>query len=141
MTWATILKRSHDDDLWPEVIKGHAQIAVKCLNLLSATRFKPTRAQNQKLAIPQGSAKDAALIDYACTFFSDHLYRASFLESDPWDALYEFLDRNVLGWIEHLANTGDLYYITRTATNIKAYLARHAKYFPPIGQQVRTIDA
>lgn len=130
-----------DSEFAVRKVEGHAHIAVKCLDLLSATRFKPTRTQNQKLAIPQGSAKEAALIGYACTFFSDHLYRASSLESEPWDALYEFLDRNVLGWIEHLANTGDLYYITRTATNIKAYLARRAKYFPPIGQQVRTIDA
>lgn len=130
-----------DSEFAVRKVEGHAHLAVKCLGLLSETRFKPKRAQNQKLAIPQGPAKDAALLDYACTFFSDHLYRASSLESEPWEALYEFLDRNVLAWIEHLANTGDLYYITRTAINIKAYLARRAKYFPPIGQQVRTIDA
>lgn len=130
-----------DSEFAVRKVEGHAHIAVKCLDLLSKTQFKPTRTQKQKLAIPQGPAKDAALIDYACTFFSDHLYRASSLESEPWDALYEFLDRNVLAWIEHLANTGDLYYITRTAINIKAYLARRAKYFPPIGQQVRTVDA
>ena len=130
-----------DSEFAVRKVEGHAHIAVKCLKLLSEARFKPTRTQNQKLTIPQGSAKDAALINYACTFFSDHLYRASSLESEPWDALYEFLDRNVLAWIEHLANTGDLYYITRTAINIKAYLARRAKYFPPFGQQVRTIDA
>ena len=37
--------------------------------------------------------------------------------------------------------TGDLHYITRTATNIKAYLERRAKYFPRVDQQVQTVEA
>ncbi len=120
---------------------GHARLAVKCLEFLSGDGFKSQRAQKKTLAIKPRPAKDSALVDYACTFFSDHLYRASSLQLEPWDALYDFLSRNVLPWIEYLANTGDLYYITRTAMNFKAYLARRAKYFPPIGHQFQTVEA
>lgn len=136
-----LIQEGLDSEFSIRKAEGHARLAVKCLGYLSGSRFKPQRAQKQKLAIKSGPAKDSALLDYACTFFSDHLYRASSLQSEPWDALYDFLNSNILAWIEHLAKTGDLYYITRTAMNIKAYLARRAKYFPPIGQQAQTVEA
>ena len=123
---------------WKE---GHARLAIKCLDFLSGNSLKAPRTQKQKPSTQNGQPKVLALADYACTFFSDHLYKTSSLHSGPWDSLYDFLGSNILSWIEHLARTGDLYHITRTATNLKAYLERRAKYFPPLGQQVQTVEA
>lgn len=122
-------------------VDSHAHLAVKCLEFLSGNQFKTPRGRQQKLAINPRPANDAVLINYACTFFSDHLCRASSLRPEPWDALNDFLNSNVLSWIEYLAKIGDLYYVTRTAMNIKAYLARRAEHFAPIYQQVQDVDA
>lgn len=122
-------------------VDGHARLAIRCLEFLSGNQFKTPRGRWQKLANKPRLSDDSVLADYASTFFSDHLYRTSSLHSEPWEALNHFLGSSVLSWIEHLAKTGDLYYITRTAINLKAYLARRAEHFPPICQQSQTADA
>ena len=121
--------------------EGHTRLAVKCLEFLSGIQFKVSRSQISKHGTMPPPAKGFALADYACTFFSDHLYKSSPLQPEPWDVLYEFVNTNILSWIEYLAMTGDLQYITHTATNIKAFLDRRAQYFPMIDQQVRSIEA
>lgn len=135
-----LLRDDLDSEFAVRKAEGHTRLSIKCLELLSGNHIKAPRSHKQKLGFQSGLDIDSALVDYACTFFSDHLYKTSSLQSEPWDALYDFLSCNVLSWIERLARSGDLYYITRTAMNIKAYLERRAKYFPPIGQQTRTVE-
>lgn len=135
-----LLRDDLDSEFAVRKAEGHTRLSIKCLELLSGNQLKAPRSQKQKLDIKLSLDIDSALVDYACAFFSDHLYKTSSLQSEPWDALYDFLGCNVLSWIERLAMSGDLSYITRTAMNIKAYLERRAKYFPPIGQQTRTIE-
>lgn len=120
---------------------GHARLAVRCLDFLSRNQFKTPRGGRQKLALKTSVSEDSILADYASAFFSDHLYRTSSVHPEPWEALSQFLGNNVLSWIEHIAKTGDLSYITRTAMNIKAYLERRAEHFPPICQQSQTVNA
>ena len=121
--------------------EGHASLAIKCLESLSGTHSKGLRDQKQKFTNKRRLAKDSALVEYACAFFSDHLNKASCLELALWDALNIFLSSAVLSWVEHLAKTGDLYLVTRTALRIKAYLARLIRNFPLAGQQVQTVQA
>lgn len=135
-----LLRDDLDSEFAVRRAEAHTRLSVMCLELLSGNHFKAPRSQKQKFGLRLGLETDPALTDYACVFFSDHLFRTSSLQSEPWDALYDFLNCNVLSWIERLARSGDLYYITHTAMNIKAYLERRAKHFPPIGQQTRTIE-
>ena len=136
-----LLQENLDSEFAVKRSEGHARLATKCLEYLSSSGFKAPRTPMSKLGIKSEPTKDLALADYASAFFSDHLYKASSFDSQPWDALYEFLGTNVLTWIEYLAKSGDLHHITRTATNMRAYLDRRAKYYPPIGQQVQTVEA
>ena len=136
-----LLDEDLDSEFAVSKIDGHAQLATKCLEFLSGNQFKPPRGRRQKLAVKPRLSEDSLLADYACTFFSDHLFRTSSSYSEPWEALNHFLGSSVLSWIEYLAKTGDLYYITRTAINIKAYLGRRAEHFPPICHQSRSVDA
>jgi len=55
-------------------------------------------------------------------------------------SLERFLRTNVLTWIEHILRKGSLYYLTRTAKNLKGYLERRAKDLSPLGTQVRTVE-
>ena len=136
-----LLKEDLCSEFSVKKVNGHGRLAVKCLEFLSGSHFKAMKGRQQKLANTARQANEFVLADYACTFFSDHLCKSSSLQSEPWDALTHFLSTNILLWIEHLAKTGDLSYITRAAINIKAYLTRRAEHFPPIGQQVQTVDA
>ena len=136
-----LLDEGLDSEFAISKVDGHARLAIKCLEFLSGNQFKAPRGRRQKLALKSRLSDDSVLADYASTFFSDHLYRTSSLQSEPWEALNQFLGSNVLSWIENLAKTGDIYYITRAAMNIKAYLARRAEHFPPICQQSQTVEA
>ncbi|KAI9784880.1 MAG: hypothetical protein M1816_000575 [Peltula sp. TS41687] len=121
--------------------ESHTRIAVSCLKYLAQDYFKVTRSRKQNPTFNPRQALDSAFVDYACTFFSDHLYKSSSAESVLMDTLCEFLNTSVFSWIEYLAKTGDLYHITRTATNMKAYLGRRIKHVPPISQQVQKLEA
>ena len=136
-----LLREDLDSEFAVRYKESHMRLAVKCLECISGNHFKAFCTQNQKLGIKPTLVKDFALADYACTFFSDHLYKCSCIEPEPMDALCGFLNSNVLLWIEYIAKTGDLYYITRTAMNMTAFLERRSKYFPPIGQQFQTVEA
>lgn len=136
-----LLDKDLDSEFAVRKVDGHARLAVNCLKFLSGNQFKVPRGRRQKLASKSRHSDDSVLADYASIFFSDHLYRTSSERSEPWEALNHFFGSNVLSWIEHIAKTGDLSYITRTAMNIKAYLARRAEHFPPICQQSQTVDA
>lgn len=136
-----LLQEGLDSEFAVKKLEGHTRLAIKCLEFLSGNQFSASFGQKHKLGMKSAPSKDFELADYACNFFSNHLYNTSSLHSEPWDALYDFLCGNVLSWIEHLARTGDLHPITRTAMDIKAYLERRAKCFPSIGQQFNSVEA
>jgi WD40 repeat protein len=132
--------------------ESHTRIAFTCLKFLSGDWFKGQRRQRQKAATrlipglsdltnPENSVQEAAFADYACHFFSDHLYRSSSANPDSLECLWSFLNRNVLSWIEYIARTGDLSSLTRTAKNMRAFLERRAQHFPPISRQVDGVEA
>lgn len=133
------------EDAHPEfaIKRGAANmhLAIKCMEILSGDSLKTSRVRSKKFGSKTAIAKDVALVDYACAFFSDHLHRSSSADPETMDALYDFLTSNVLNWIERLAKLGDVHHITRAATNIQTFLERPAKYYPQFGRQVQTVEA
>jgi WD40 repeat protein len=134
--------------------QSHARLASVCLQFLTGDWFKSQHFQGQKSTpgfyagaslLKQGRPDDSrlksAFADYACRFFSDHLYKSSSQDSSSLGTLCSFLNKNVLSWIEHIARTGDLSYLTLAAKNMKAFLERRTKYFPPISREVETVEA
>jgi WD40 repeat protein len=118
--------------------KGHERIALSCLRYLCSDEMKPPR-NRRFLYAPRGAP--SVFRDYACTAFSEHVFSA-FSEADSLlTALDSFLKTNVLSWIEHVAQKDSLYYLSRTAKNLKGYLERRAKYLSPLGSQVERVDS
>lgn len=147
-----LLQQELDSEFAINRQEGHTRIAFTCLKFLSGDWFKGQRLQRQKAAtrlIPglsdltnvENSAQEAAFADYACHFFSDHLYRSSSANPDSLECLWSFLNRNVLSWIEYIARTGDLSSLTHTAKNMRVFLERRAQHFPPISWQVERAEA
>jgi WD40 repeat protein len=117
--------------------KGHERIALTCLRYLSGDEMKPPRNRRYLNAL---RAEPSKFRDYACTAFSEHIFSA-FSEADSLlSALDLFLKTNILSWIEYMAQKDSLYYLSRTAKNLKGYLERRAKYFSPLGSQVERVD-
>jgi WD40 repeat protein len=121
-----------------EIGLEHERLALACLNFLCSDELKPPR--NRRLL---GARKldPSVFCDYACTAFSDHIFGASSEADMILVGLDKFLHTNVLTWIELIARKRSLYYLTRTAKNLKGYLRRRAKYLPPLGGQVATVEA
>jgi WD40 repeat protein len=118
--------------------KGHERIALSCLRYLSSDEMKPPR--NRRFL--NNTRGDASVFrEYACTAFSEHVFSASSETDTILSALDLFLRTNVLSWVEHVAQKDTLYYITRTAKNLRGYLGRRAKYLSPLGSQVERVDA
>lgn len=123
---------------------GSLLLRYLCSGVLRPLHFKP----QQLPARPRGFSKpalaappaDTSLVDYACSFFSDHLYRASSSNHPLMDDISTFLGAEVLFWIEQVALNGDLTPISRTATNLREYLGRRMKYVPPTDRASQLVE-
>ena len=119
---------------------SHSRIAELCLRALAENLAKLTRFPRKRSA-PSSLPSESELTDYACIFFSDHLQKCASENSKLWKSLWDFLHTNILSWIEQIARTGRINHITRTATNLQAYLVRRAKYLAPFSPEKEEMEA
>ncbi|KAL7945337.1 hypothetical protein V8C42DRAFT_54964 [Trichoderma barbatum] len=127
--------------------RGHTNIADILTRFLSSDCLKALQMKSQRSAKMKAFAKstsvvplDSSLLDYASTFFSEHIYRCSSGDDGLMDELCNFLSTNVLSWIEYVAKSGDIGHITRAAMNLRGYLGRRAKYVPPTDLSVSIVE-
>ncbi|KAJ8066163.1 hypothetical protein OCU04_005253 [Sclerotinia nivalis] len=120
--------------------EGHYRLASLFLDVLSKDYLRAFRVKRFEVSTSSAN-HEATLLDYAYTFFSEHLYRSPSSRAELFQKLCTFLDTNVLWWIETLARMGNFNYISRAAKNMKAYLDRRQKYFPPIGEGLHEVEA
>lgn len=120
-------------------LRSHSRIAELCLRSLNTSLGIGLR---RKARAPLTStASEADIADYAALYFSDHLQNCESRTSTAWDLLDEFLENNVLTWIEYLARTGRLRYLTRTAKNLKSYLLRRLELIEPYSKEKKVLEA
>lgn len=144
---------SEDTGDRPLVVKkeGHTHAASLLLRYLTSGVLNPHQPHaQQSVGRTRGFAKsstsapfiDTSLVDYASSFFCEHLYRATSENNQLMCDLHRFLETNtVLSWIEHVAKSADLADVTRTATNMREWLVRRTKYVPPTDAQVQVVDS
>ncbi|KAH8879232.1 hypothetical protein GQ53DRAFT_800306 [Thozetella sp. PMI_491] len=131
--------------------RSHARLGSLLLRYLSGDVLKSRPRRPHNTARPRGFARPATaalrppelpLLDYACRYFSEHLYRCTSEDYELAEDLCTFLKgNNVLSWVEHIAKSQDLNDITRTAINLRRYLSRRAKYVPPTDPSIHLIDS
>ncbi|KAK3934282.1 hypothetical protein QBC46DRAFT_368322 [Diplogelasinospora grovesii] len=131
--------------------KGHNRLASTLIRYLSSQFLKPQQAKLQsrhKLKIfakpvaapPRDMTPDTTLLDYAATMFSEHLSRCDSADDDLMKDVCTFLKTKVLSWIEYIAKSKDLTILTRTAMNLREYLARRTKSRPSIDPSARLVE-
>ncbi|KAK4186217.1 hypothetical protein QBC35DRAFT_501687 [Podospora australis] len=126
------------EGLWIDRSLAHARISEICLTTLCGGDFTPPRPRRATATPKRGSSPFSL---YATTSFAYHLMHSSSSVDGPLVLLNKFLRSNVLTWIEKVAETADLSVLQQTARRLKAYLARRAKYQPPVSVEVQTVSA
>nr|KMM66557.1 hypothetical protein CPAG_02895 [Coccidioides posadasii RMSCC 3488] len=115
----------------------HAHIANVCLAFLAGRDF----CGSKPMDISRPPAYLSPFGKYATVHFSDHISKSSSGSDELLLSIYKFFrSSNVLAWIENLAESGNLSILTHTVKNLKSYLARRAKYLPPLGEEVQTVE-
>ncbi|KAL8895645.1 MAG: hypothetical protein Q9192_003517 [Flavoplaca navasiana] len=117
----------------------HSRLAEVCLQYLCSDELKSSRYRRRGSAAR--AAKRSVLAEYATIYFSEHIVRSPSSSDNQVAMLSSFFNANILTWIEIVAEAGDLYFLTKTAKNLKAFMERRAKYKPPLGQQVHAISS
>lgn len=137
-TTSSFLTRRREG-LWIDRPVAHCRIAEVCLTTLCGTDFAPPRTRR----VASSSAKKgaSALASYATTHFGHHLLHSPSSVDSLLIHLNKFLRSNVLTWIERLAESGNLSGLPQTSHKLKSYLARRAKYHPPVSVEVQTVSA
>ncbi|TGO18928.1 hypothetical protein BPAE_0361g00040 [Botrytis paeoniae] len=120
--------------------EGHYRLASLFLDVLSKGYLRAFRVKRFEISTSSAS-HEAMLLDYAYTFFSEHLYQSLSSCAELFRKLYKFLDTNVLWWIETVARIGNVNDISRAAKNMKAYLVRREMHFPPIDENLREVES
>jgi WD40 repeat protein len=120
--------------------KSHERIAIVCMKFLSnfpkwREAFSVAQDTNSNSTSDQQSTSHAALNDpflwYATTYWAYHVSCAS-AEMGKCEilqnAVFEFLDKYALLWINAVALEGDLRILTRSAAYFKAWAKRKARH-------------
>ncbi|KAJ5150912.1 NACHT and WD domain protein [Penicillium canariense] len=120
--------------------ESHERIALTCLQLLVSPGMQPPKHRSlvgQNLQKQQASA----LLDYAITEFSEHVYAACSESDELLVALKRFLSTTVLSWIERIVSKKILHRLIRVARNLRGYFDRRAKYCSPLNQYVKLVNS
>ena len=119
--------------------EGNVSLAKACLRYLCGEEMQTQQRRRSSTAILH--KRSNMMCDYACSYFSDHLLRATSTDDELLKLLTTFLRTNILTWIEAAAQKKRLDYLTRAAKHLKAYLDRRAKVVAPLGGPIQLIDA
>jgi WD40 repeat protein len=119
---------------------GHLRLAKICLQYLCSDEMELPRARRAK-RVQTRRKQRSDFVFYVCPAFAEHLRRTTSKDRVLSMLLYNFLDSNVLSWIEHVASTGNLFVLTRTANSIKAYLQRHIQCSSPLGEFTQLVES
>lgn len=136
---AFLIKDGLASDFAVNRVKEHSRLTEVCLRYLCSDELKSSRFRRRGSATR--IAKRSVFADYATVFFSEHIVRSSSSNDSQVVALNALFAANILTWIEIVAQGGNLYFLTQTAKNLKAYMERRAQYRSPLGHEVHVVNS
>ncbi|KAH0556465.1 hypothetical protein GP486_005630 [Trichoglossum hirsutum] len=135
-----LLKGDLESEFAIDKAEAHTSITRTCLLYLTGEEMRVPRNRKPSANRPLLTRK-SEFSSYACTAFSEHLALSRSGVDNTLSLLDKFLKANVLSWIHDIAQSQDLYPLTRAAKNFKTYLERRTKYCSPLGQELRSVRA
>lgn len=136
---AFLVKEGFESEFAIDRVKENSRLAEVCLKYLAGDEMKNPR--NRRGSAARRLTKRSLFVEYASLYFSEHVARSSSSTDTHFILLGTFLNTNILTWVEFIAQSGNLYSITQTAKNLRAFLDRRAKYRSPLGQAVYAVNA
>ena len=133
---AFLLRDDLDSEFAINSILGHLRLGRITLRYLNSEEMRSQRARKSS-RIGLSQSKRSPFVNYASISFSEHMRQTSSNNNELLGLLDCFLRTNVLSWIEHIAQTGDLHHLTTTAKIIANYLVRYAKYASPLSSKIQ----
>ncbi|KAL9603530.1 MAG: hypothetical protein Q9179_002147, partial [Wetmoreana sp. 5 TL-2023] len=100
-------------------VRVHSRLAEVCLGYLCSDEMKTSRYRRRRTA-----TRKSVFAEYAAVYFSEHVVRSSASNDHQIMMLNSLFNTNILTWIEIVAQAGNLYFLTQTAKNLKAYMER-----------------
>ncbi|KAI1091825.1 WD40-repeat-containing domain protein [Rostrohypoxylon terebratum] len=146
-----LLDETLDSEFAIHSAERHAYLGSLLLRYLTNDIFKSHMLPRRQSSGIRGFSKSVSnvtaelslmdLLDYAASFFSEHIYRGASRDDILMAELCTFLKRRtVLSWIEYTAKHGNLGDITRTAANLRGYIGRIMEYLPPMDPSADLVD-
>ncbi|KAH7304039.1 hypothetical protein B0I35DRAFT_383123 [Stachybotrys elegans] len=126
-----------EQNLTIQETEAHKLLAMTCLTYLNGPEMKA----KMKRKMVASSQQRSAFANYACTALPYHIVKSQALDSDITSSLASFLQSNILTWIEHLANQGDLETVLQFANVLKSFLRRKSRVHLLLGNDVVVIDS
>ncbi|TLS25676.1 hypothetical protein PpBr36_07275 [Pyricularia pennisetigena] len=131
--------------------EDHSRQGIVLLRFLSGDALKRTRQTPMPVLRTRSRIKssgntvglqDDILTNYAASHFSDHLRHAAGRNEELAKELSVFLEsRNILTWIEYLAQKDDLGKIRTAAKNLRTYLDRRRRSVTQADRSVFLVDS
>lgn len=118
---------------------SHLHLAELCLKYLNSNEMKPPRVRRPSKGLHH--RKRSIFLMYASVSFPEHIRQTSSHNETLTECLDTFLKGNILSWIEHVAQGGDLKCLTWTAKVLKNYLQRQAQHRSAIGKDFQRVEA
>ena len=103
----------------------HARMAKACLRFMSDLGMWSASKSSVRNGKLDEQHSNSAVLDYASSFFSDHLRKCAIDDSDLHTLVMNFLERATPFWLEYMANRSKLHYVVQTATNLRLYQKRN----------------
>ncbi|KAL8698546.1 MAG: hypothetical protein Q9224_001801, partial [Gallowayella concinna] len=132
-----LLKKDHEHIPYINSREAHTHIAETCLQHLSNDDWRRVFKQFQHPFSPSGKDKRQnrlllaeqghPFLGYATCYWAFHVSKAHLSSNTLVDTLQDFLNGYSLSWIEAIALSQNLRYLTRSAQYLKAYVKRMSR--------------
>lgn len=127
-----LLKKDHDHLPYIDSREAHTHIAGTCLRHLSSDDWRRVFKQFQHLSSLKDKRQNRLLLaeqghpflGYATCYWAYHVSKARLSSQALVDTLQDFLNVYCLSWIEAIALSQNLRYLTRSAQYLKTYVKR-----------------
>ena len=127
-----------DSEFALNVEKSHSRMAEICLRCLISEEFSPLRTQPRQSA-PRRSRHRPDFANYAIQFWSYHLFKATSQERNILLPLEEFLNTNILSWVEEVAGSQSLKQLEQTSRHLATFAALCDIEGPPRDHRIAII--
>lgn len=119
-------------------VTAHERLATTCLKLVQSNGLAVPR--NRRASPADRNIPPFPFLDYANDYLSDHISATTSSANSLLSELCRFFGSNVLTWIDHLCQRGDLDALIRNAKNFAMFLDAQASHASASSQQLQIIE-